>query len=391
MNALLVLMLFLIGFPFAIFCFYAMVLLYYGKINPRKKAKEHHVSPVDYATYEPTVSVVIPTHNEQDVIAKRIDNLLASNYSKDKLEIILVDDSTDSTPKIIEEYTKKYPQIELVRFNQRMGYSPCLIAGCKAARGEIVVLAEASSLMDADAVRHLVSNFVDPTIGVVTGKSILLNANEIEGQSESFYLKLLDFVRTAESNMDSTIYMKGEAAAVRRDVIRDLKELETCPGTADTGILLLARKRGFRAIYDQRVQFFEYAPSTHRERIRQKVTRGANLMKVLWEFRSMFLNPTYGKFGTIILPINFVMLAIAPLMLLAGVTVLAILTLISPVAYLPIWALGIFLLALASIFWRPAVNAILESEYSLLKGLYDTIILKKSHDKIDKVMSTRRS
>lgn len=390
MDALVVLMLVLFGVPLAIFCFYAIVLLYYGKTAPRNRDKDPDANPVHDTTYEPTVSVVLPTHNEQEVIAKRIDNLLASNYPKDKLAIILVDDSTDSTPKVIEEYTKKYPQISLIRFDERMGYSPCLIAGCKAARGEILVLAEASSLMDVDAVRHLVSNFVDQSIGVVTGKDIILNADDKAGRSESFYLKLLGFVRKAESSMDSTIYMKGEAAAVRRDVVGDLKELETCPGTADTGIALLARKRGFRAIYDPRVQFFEYAPSTHRERIRQKVTRGANLMKVLWKFRSMFLNPTYGKFGIITLPISFMMLAIFPLMLLAGVIVLALLTVATPILYLPIWTLGIFLLVLALIFWRPAVYAILESEYSLLKGLYDTVILKKSHDKIDKVMSTRR-
>jgi len=390
MDAFVVLIAILFGIPSVIFCFYAIVLLYYGKLTHRT-TKGYSASQVDHASYEPTVSVVIPTHNEQDVIVKRIDNLLASDYPKNKLGVIIVDDSTDSTPMIIAEYTKKYPQIELLRFNERMGYSPCLIAGCKAAQGEIVVLAEASSLMKADAVKYLISNFVDPTIGVVTGKSIILNANEKAGRSESFYLKLLDFVRTAESNMDSTIYMKGEAAAVRRDAIRDLKELETCPGTADTGIILLARKRGLRTIYDPRVQFFEYAPSAHRERIRQKVTRGANLMKVLWEFRSMFLNPTYGKFGTIILPISFLMLTIVPLMLLAGVIVLALATVISPVTYLPIWIFGIVLLAFALIFRRPAVYAILESEYSLLRGLYDTIILRKSHDKIDKVMSTRRS
>ena len=210
MDALVILMVLLFGLPFAIFCFYGTVLLYYGNIVLRKRASDH-ANSIDYATYEPTVSVVIPTHNEQDVIAKRIDNLLASNYPKNKLAIIVVDDSTDSTPKIIEEYAKKYPQISLVRFGERMGYSPCLIAGCKAARGEIVVLAEASSLTDANAVRHLVSNFVDSSIGVVTGKDIILNANEKAGRSEGFYLKLLDFVRTAESNMDSTIYMKGEA------------------------------------------------------------------------------------------------------------------------------------------------------------------------------------
>jgi cellulose synthase/poly-beta-1,6-N-acetylglucosamine synthase-like glycosyltransferase len=391
MDALVILMVLFFGLPFVIFCFYGTVLLYYGKIAFRKRAKDHHVKPVDYTTYEPTVSVVIPTHNEQEVIAKRIDNLLASNYPKDKLGITVVDDSTDSTPTIIEEYAKKYPQIGLVRFNERMGYSPCLIAGCKAAQGEVVVLAEAGSLMEPNAIRYLVSNFVNPNIGVVTGKGMILNAAEGAGRSEHFYGELYDFVRIAESNMDSTIYMKGEAAAVRREVVLDLKELEKCPGTADTGLMLLARKKGYKAICDPRVLFFEFAPSTHPDRVRQKVTRGANLIKVLWEFRGMFLNPKYGKFGMITLPIDFAMLALVPMFLLGGVAVLLILTARTPITYLPIWAVGACLFIVGYIFWRPAFFAILESEYSLLKALYDTVVLRKSHDKIDKVMSTRRS
>ena len=383
-------MVLLFGLPFAIFCFYAIVLVYYGKIATRKRANDH-VKPADYTAYEPTVSVVIPTHNEQDVIAKRIDNLLASNYPKDKLGIIVVDDSTDSTPTIIGEYAKKYPQIDLIRFNERKGYSPCLIAGCKAAQGEVVVLAEAGSLMEPNAIRYLVSNFANSNIGVATGKGMILNAAEGAGRSEHFYGELYDFVRIAESNMDSTIYMKGEAAAVRREVVVDLTELEKCPGTADTGLMLLARKKGYKAICDPRVLFFEFAPSTHPDRIRQKVTRGANLIKVLWEFKGMILNPKYGKFGMITLPIDFAMLALVPMLLLGGVIVLLILTAMNPITYLPLWAVGTCLFIIGYIFWRPAVFAILESEYSLLKALYDTIVLKKSHDKIEKVMSTRRT
>jgi len=251
-------------------------------------------------------------------------------------------------------------------------------------------LAEASSLMDTKAIRQLVSNFKNPSVGVVTGKDMILNADKGAGQSESFYLGVLDFIRRAESNMDSTIYMKGEAAAVRKEVLLGLKDLETFPGTADTGIALLARKRGFRAIYDPRVLFFEYAPSTHRERVRQKVTRGANLMKILWEFRGMFLRPKYGRFGMITLPISFAMLALVPLLLLGGISSLVVLTLGHPGTYSAIWAVGGCVLLLAFLFWRPAVFTLFEFEYSLLKGLYDTILLKKSHDKIDKVSSTRR-
>ena len=388
MDALVTLMLLFFGIPLAIFCFYGLVLLYYGKMP---SGRGERLEQAGSSSNElPSVSVVIPTHNEEYVIAKRIENLLASKYPKDKLEIIFVDDSVDSTPKIIQQYKEAHPQIRLIRFDERMGYSPCLIAGCKAAEGEVVVLAEASSVMDPNAITYLVSNFIDPHIGVVSGKDVILNAEEGAGRSEHSYLRLLDFVRRAESNMDSTTIMKGEAAAVRKELTLDLKDLEHVPGTADTGIALLARKRGFRAIYDPRVLFFEYAPSTRRERVRQKVTRGANLMKVLWEFRSMFFKPEYGKFGMIILPVNFAMLALVPVLLLGGVLVLFGLTVANPLAYLPIWVLGACFFSVAFVFRRSAVYAVLESEYSLLKGLYDTLVLRKSHDKIDKVMSTRK-
>jgi len=377
----------LFGSPLVIFLFYGTILLFYSRPHP-KNARE--ARSTDILSYEPTVSVVLPTHDEQDVITNRIENLLHLNYPKDKMEIIIVDDSVDSTPKIVEQYMKTNHQIRMIRFDCRMGYSPCLIAGCKAAEGEVVVLAEASSLMDEEAIRYLVSNFVNPNIGVVTGKARVLNPLEGAEKSEVFYLRLYDFARSAESNMDSTIYVRGEAAAIRRSLLVDLKDLENFPGTADTGLAIMARKKGFKAVCDPRVLFFEHAPAFHRERIHQKVTRGANLTKALWAFRSMFLKPEYGKFGMITLPVSFAMLAIVPLLLLVGFFVFVLVTLMNPATYYPIWIVAAFLVAFALVFWRPAVFTAFESEYSLLRALYDIVVLRKSHDKIDKVTSTRR-
>jgi cellulose synthase/poly-beta-1,6-N-acetylglucosamine synthase-like glycosyltransferase len=375
------------GVPIIIFSFYGSVLVYYGFVGEKKENRKLSYAQ---ASYEPSVSIVLPTHNEENVIAKRIENLLASNYPKEKMRIIIVDDSIDSTPKIIEQYMRKYSRISLIRFDERMGYSPCLIAGCKAADSEVVILSEASSLMEQDAIRYLVGNFVDPSVGVVTGKSVVLNADKEAGQSEGFYMKILDFVRRAESNMDSTIYMKGEAAAVRKEILNDLEELEKVPGTADTGIALLARKKGFRSIYDSKVRFFEYAPYTHKERTKQKVTRGANLIKVLWTFHDMLLNPKYGRFGMITMPISLAMLAIVPLLLLVGALILMVLTILNPLAYLPLWAVCGAILVIGYVFWKPAVLTMLESEFSLLKALYEIVIIRKSHDKIERVISTRR-
>ena len=374
-----------IGIPILLFGMYGTIILYYNKVKNNRSTKI-----LASEEYEPLVSVVVPTHNEVSIISKRIENLLDTNYPKDKLEIIFVDDSNDSTPQIITEYSKKNPFIHLLRFNQRMGYSPSLIAGCKAAKGEIVVFAEASSFLEPETLHHLVSNFKNPKVGAVTGKDMLLNLDEQMGQSENSYLRILDFLRQGESNMDSTIYMKGEAAAVRRDLINDLDKLEA-PGTADTAIALFIRSKGYRFIFDPEVKFYEYAPSTREGRIKQKTIRAANLIKVIWSFRALIFRRGYGKFGSIILPFNFAMLAFVPLLILLGAISLVALTFFEPVISLTIWGIIALSLAVGSIVSRRLVVTFFEFEYSLLKALYEILFVRKSHDKIEKVESTRRS
>jgi cellulose synthase/poly-beta-1,6-N-acetylglucosamine synthase-like glycosyltransferase len=376
---------FFIGATVIIFATYGTIILYFSKAKNKRS-----IDNFAGTKYEPTVSIVIPTHNEVSIITKRIENLLTSDYPKEKLEILFVDDSDDSTPQIVEQYAKSNPIIHLLRFNQRMGYSPSLIAGCKAAKGEIVVFAEASSFMEPDALQHLVSNFRDPKIGAVTGKDMLLNLDEKMGQSENSYLKILDLLRQGESNMDSTIYMKGEAAAVRKELISDIDKLYA-PGTADTAIAMFIRSKGYRFIFDPEVKFYEYAPSTREGRIKQKTIRAANLIKVIWSFRSLFFKRRYGKFGSIILPFNLAMLAFAPLLIHLAAISLTALTFFEPVLALTIWGFIGLSLVIGSIVSKKIVLTFFDFEYSLLKAFFEIIFVRKSHDKIEKVESTRRN
>ena len=373
------------GIPILIFGLYGVIALYYGKLkkNEREGTNERN----EKVKFEPFVSVVVPTHNEEMIVSKKIENLLASNYPSEKLEIIFVDDSNDSTPEIIQEYSKRSPNIRLIRFHKRMGYSPSMIAGCKAAEGEIIVLNDAGSFLDAQAIPNLVAHFRNPNIGVVTGNDVILNVNEEVGKSENLYQKIYNFLRTAETRMDSTFYIKGEATAVRKDLIEDLG---TCSETFDTTVGLFVRQKGYRIVYDPHVKFYEYAPLTHFGRTKQKTIRAANLVKVLWRFRHMMFKREHGKYGCVILPMNFAMLVIAPVAILVGFILLIVLTFFDLSFSAIIWStLGsVFLFFL--IFARHLLLTFLEFEYSLLKALYQAVFTRRSHDKIEKVVSTRR-
>lgn len=367
--------------PFFVFGTYGLILFYY-RHNRRLNGDSYNAD-----TFEPMVSVVTPTHNESSIMHKKIENLLATKYPKDKLEIIFVDDSNDSTPDIIRDYIEKNPNIRLISFGERMGYSPSMLAGVKASIGEIIVLSDAGSFHDADTIGNLVRHFRDPKVGAVTGKDVILNDNEVVGSSEVLYMKFLDFVRKAETNMDSTFYFKGEASAARKSLISDF---EGCSATFDTATALFIRQKGYKTIFDSDAKFYEYAPETRDERIKQKTIRAANWIKILFQFKGMAFRNRYGKFGLLTMPANFGMLLVTPIAILAGLISLVVLTLFDPFFSLFIWVpLGVAAL-LAFGISRNLLSTFVDLEVSLIKALFEIAFTKTKHDQIDTVKSTRR-
>jgi cellulose synthase/poly-beta-1,6-N-acetylglucosamine synthase-like glycosyltransferase len=370
----------LLGIPLFIFALYGIVILYYVK---RKKPE----GSIENVAFEPFVSMVIPTHNEELVISKKINNLLASEYPNKKLEIIFVDDSDDSTPKIIQEYVKKYRNIRLISYPQRMGYSPCMKAGCKAAKGEIIIFGDAGSFIEPETISNLVRHFQRPYVGAVTGSSRILNINEGVGRSEQLYIRIMNFIKEGETIIDSTFHFNGEACAVRKKLITDL---DWCDATFDTTTALYVRQKGYKTVYDPSVRFHEYAPGTHSERVRQKVIRAANLIKALFRFKHMLFRRKYGKFGCVILPMNMAMLIVSPIAILFGFMFLLAVTFTNLTFYGILWGIIASLFAVALIVSKGMVFTFLEFEYSLLRALYQVVFTRKTHDKIEKVISTRR-
>ena len=381
------LVVFWLGLPIAIFALYGCIIVYYNKFKKTESPdSSEHKENLIQTKFEPDVSVVIATHNEELIISKKIENLLALDYPREKLEIIFADDSDDSTPDIIMEYTKKYPFVNLLRFNERMGYSPSMIEGCKKAKGEIIVLGDAGSFLDSHAIRHFVLHFQGPAIGAVTGQDVILNLNEGVGSSENLYQRVYNFLRTAESRMDSTFFIKGEATAARSSLIKDL---EHCSATFDTAVGLFLRQKGYRTVYDPQVKFYEYAPLTHSDRVKQKTIRAANLIRIIFSFRHLMFKRKYGKYGSVILPMYFGMVAIAPVSILIGFLFLLPATFLDFGFGAIIWSIAGMAVLISLLFSRNLLRTFIDFEKSLLKALYE-ILIHKAHDKIDKVGSTRR-
>ena len=182
--------------------------------------------PVRRAPFEPSISVLIPAYNEVDVIAATLGALLAQDYPKDKLQILVVSDcSSDGTDEVVRSFADR--GVELLRQAERGGKALGLNAAAREARGELLVFCDANARFEPGALRSMAQNFADPAVGYVTGKLELEAAGEVTAGGGA-YLRFEEWLRAAETQVASVIGVNGGCDAIRRELYSDIpRELIT--------------------------------------------------------------------------------------------------------------------------------------------------------------------
>jgi cellulose synthase/poly-beta-1,6-N-acetylglucosamine synthase-like glycosyltransferase len=111
------------------------------------------------AKYEPTVSILIPARDEEQVIGRLLQRMTELTYPNDKLQVITIDDaSSDRTRQIAEEFSKRYPFIEVVHRDKKTGgkgKASAMNSGLERSTGEIVLCFDADYYPQTDIVRNL--------------------------------------------------------------------------------------------------------------------------------------------------------------------------------------------------------------------------------------------
>jgi cellulose synthase/poly-beta-1,6-N-acetylglucosamine synthase-like glycosyltransferase len=158
---------------------YQFIFTVYGYINfvkSMKEKKEFDTMEIDY----PTCSILIPAHNEEQVIAFTIEAMMKMNYPKDKLKIVVINDgSKDSTRDIILHYASIDSRVELYDIPKGQGgkgKSRTLNLAVKEVKSEIIAIYDADNTPEPDALRYLVANLVtNKELGGVIGKFRTVN------------------------------------------------------------------------------------------------------------------------------------------------------------------------------------------------------------------------
>lgn len=178
--------------------------------------------PLQNGAIEPTISFIVPAHNEDTVIEDKIANLLALEYPRERIEILIGSDgSSDGTEEIVRRHAAD--GVGLISFPQQLGKSAVQNGLVAAASGEILVFTDADCFLPPEALRRLIHNFGDPRVGLVTARPLYENESATcITQNESLYLRYESWLRREESDRGLLAMASGSLFAMRRALWRPL-------------------------------------------------------------------------------------------------------------------------------------------------------------------------
>jgi len=204
--------------------------------------------------YRTTVTVLLAVYNGEAFLARKLDNLLGLDYPTELLDIVVVSDgSTDATDSIVQAYSDR--KVRLVRV-PHAGKAAALNAAMQHAMGEILLFVDVRQMFDLQALRHLVANFADSSVGGVTGELCFVHTDRVgEAADIDVYWRYEIWARQRHSLIDSIFNTTGCIYALRRSLAEPI-----APDTLvdDAIIPLRAFFRGYRVVIDTEALAFDY-------------------------------------------------------------------------------------------------------------------------------------
>ncbi len=215
LDFIIIVLLFTIGYCYVL---YPMIVRLLGKSFPKPTEKDE--------TYSPKISIILAVYNEEIVLESCLDSLLALDYPKELLEIIVGSDgSTDKTNEILSSYNAQYPFIKTMTFSSRRGKMPVLNDLVLSATGDILFFADADISLSPNTLKVQLRHFVDPSVGAIGGGYHIHTETEKGlSTSEKEYASKEQKIRVNEGIFSSSIGVFGGNYTIRRELWRPLPD-----------------------------------------------------------------------------------------------------------------------------------------------------------------------
>jgi biofilm PGA synthesis N-glycosyltransferase PgaC len=262
-------------YPLLLFVLYAGVLVRRDLASLRARPDRQRSGDAEL----PALTLIVPAHNEERHLQRKLANVQELDYPRDRLEIIFVSDgSTDGTNAILAGAQRDGTRVILLE--PRRGKFSALNAGVGQARHDILVFSDAATEFAPDALRNLARHFADPTVGVVCGALRFRTTAEAR-QTEGVYWTYECALRLMEARLGATLTASGAIYAVRRECFRPL----TADDILDDFVIPMhARRLGYRVAFDPEAEAVDYAGATVKDEFRRRVRLAVGSFRALADF-----------------------------------------------------------------------------------------------------------
>lgn len=275
----------------------------------------------------PLVSVLIPAHNEAIAIIRCLESVRKSSYRK--IEIIAIDDaSSDETRKLIRNYITKHPNrdIKLRFLRENSGKASALNHALRrTAKGELIMMLDADSVLHKQAIKNAVAYFQDPRVVGVAANVHIIDRPTILGLLQKFEHMIGYRSKKFYTVTNSELIVGGVASTYRRDVLRKVHFYDTDTVTEDIGLsmkIVALGNRKYRIIYASDVVAMTEGVESFKALLRQRYRWKMGNLQNLFKYRTMTgkFDKEFSKFLTLYrLPMAFfseLMLLVQPFLLL---------------------------------------------------------------------------
>ncbi len=241
----------------------------------------------------PVVSVLLAVHNEEQVIERKIKTTLEAAYPKNKIELLIGDDSsTDATKEIIEGLANFFPQISFQQFNSRTGKAGIINSLSEKAKGEVLLLTDANVFFTEETIFQLVKHFKNHSIALVAGN---IQPHELKhdgiSKQESFYQSSENIIKFREGILwGAMMGAFGGCYAVRKNFFTPTPSKFIVD---DFFITMAAIEKGGYAINELNAVCFEDISNVMKEEFRRKSRIATGNFQIISRFFNL-LSPAHG-------------------------------------------------------------------------------------------------
>lgn len=286
-----------------VYLFFILVSLYLGSlflmIHHRNKAMliEERV-----AKKFPTISVLVPAYNEEDIIADTVNAVLAQDYPKDKLDIIAINDgSKDNTLREMKKFGNKIQILD----KKNSGKADSLNQALKIAKGELFAVIDADSYPEKKAITNMVAFFEEKDVSAVTSTILVKNRKKMVEYMQAVEYAIIAWGRKLLQFLEGIYVAPGPLSIYKRKQFIEYGGFDSKNLTEDIEATWNILSHNKKVRIDLRSKVYTTVPSKLRDWWKQRLRWNLGGFQTMWKYKSTFFNPKHGMMGLFVVPFFF--------------------------------------------------------------------------------------